>query len=86
MEEPKRQRTPYRIFLTYSMINLYLWKLSGDMKIAATIFGILVGIFLIVSGTLLPLPTTVSILVVCMGAIVITASISYLDYITSYRR
>jgi len=56
------------------------------MRIAATIFGILVGIFLIVSGTLLPLPTTVSILVVCMGAIVITASISYLDYITSYRR
>jgi energy-converting hydrogenase Eha subunit C len=56
------------------------------MKIAATIFGILIGIFLIVSGTLLPLDIIISILLVCMGAIVITASISYLDYITSYRR
>ena len=86
MEEPKRQRTPYRIFLTYALINLYLWRLSGDMKIAATIFGILIGIFLIVSGTLLPLDIIISILLVCMGAIVITASITYLDYIISYRR
>jgi len=52
----------------------------------ASFFGILIGIFLIVSGTLLPLDIIISILLVCMGAIVITASITYLDYITSYRR
>jgi len=57
-----------------------------QMKIAATIFGILIGIFLIVSGTLLPLDIIISILLVCMGAIVITGSIACLDYITSYRR
>ena len=52
----------------------------------ASFFGILIGIFLIVSGPLLPLDIIISILLVCMGAIVITASIAYLDYITSYRR
>jgi hypothetical protein len=55
------------------------------MRIAATIFGILVGMFLIVSGTLLPLPTTVSILVVCMGATTIAACIAYIDFVTSYK-
>jgi hypothetical protein len=56
------------------------------MKIAATIFGILIGIFLIVSGTLLPLDIIISILLVCMGAVIIAGSIAFLDYITSYRR
>ena len=56
------------------------------MKIAATIFGILVGIFLIISGTLLPFDIYVSIAIVCMGAVIITGSIAFLDYITSYRR
>ena len=55
------------------------------MRIAATIFGILVGIFLIVSGTLLPLPTTVSILVVCMGAVIVAACIAYIDFVTTYK-
>jgi hypothetical protein len=55
------------------------------MRIAATIFGILVGIFLIVSGTLLPLPTTVSILLVCMGAATIAACVAYIDFVTSYK-
>ena len=57
-----------------------------QMKIAATIFGILIGIFLIISGTLLPFDIYVSIAIVCMGAVIITGSIACLDYITSYRR
>ena len=56
------------------------------MKLAATIFGILIGIFLIISGTLLPFDIYVSIAIVCMGAVIITGSIAYLDYIISYRR
>ncbi len=55
------------------------------MRIAATIFGILVGLFLILSGTLLPLPTTVSIIVVCMGAATIVACVAYIDFLTSYK-
>lgn len=55
-----------------------------SLKIVATIFGILVGIFLIVSGTLLPLPITISILMVCMGATTIAACVAYIDYLTSY--
>jgi hypothetical protein len=55
------------------------------MRIVATIFGILVGLFLIVSGTLLPLPTTISILIVCMGAATIAACVAYIDYITAYK-
>ena len=56
------------------------------MKVTATIFGILIGLFLIVSGTLLPFDITISILIVCIGAFIIAGSIACLDYITSYRR
>ena len=66
------------------LTNLLRWR-SNNMRIAATIFGILVGIFLIVSGTLLPLPTTVSILLVCMGAATIAACVAYIDFVTSYK-
>jgi len=56
------------------------------MKIAATIFLILIGLCFIVSGTLLPFGITISILIVCIGAVIIAGSIACLDYITSYRR
>tara|TARA_A100000172_G_scaffold51927_1_gene32756 strand:- start:8435 stop:8596 length:162 start_codon:yes stop_codon:yes gene_type:complete len=53
------------------------------MKIAATIFGILIGIFLIISGTLLSFDIAISILLVCKGAIAVVASLLYLDYIAA---
>ena len=56
------------------------------MKIAATIFGILLGIALLILGTLLNININVSIAMVCAGAAIITGSISCLDRAISYRR
>jgi len=55
-------------------------------KIKFKVFGLLVGLFLIVSGILLPFDIYISTLLVVMGAVMITACIACLDYITSYRR
>ena len=48
-------------------------------KIAVTL-GILVGIFLILSGTLLPFELILQMLLSLMGLIIIIACIVYLDY------
>jgi len=58
----------------------------NTILLAATVFGLLVGLFLIVSGILLPFDIYISTLLVVMGAVMITACIACLDYITSYRR
>ena len=59
---------------------------KNTMLLAATVFGLLVGLFLIVSGILLPFDIYISTLLVVMGAVMITACIACLDYLTSYRR
>jgi hypothetical protein len=56
------------------------------MKIAATIFGISLGIALLIIGTLLYINIYVSILIVCAGVAIITSSIYCLDRAISYRR
>ena len=49
-------------------------------KIAVTL-GILVGIFLILSGTLLPFDLTLQVLLSLMGMVIVVACIVYLDYV-----
>jgi hypothetical protein len=58
----------------------------NTILLAATVFGMLVALFLIVSGILLPFDIYISTLLVVMGAVMITACIACLDYLTSYRR
>tara|TARA_R110000744_G_scaffold236952_1_gene354473 strand:- start:758 stop:949 length:192 start_codon:yes stop_codon:yes gene_type:complete len=47
----------------------------------APVFGILIGIFLILSGIFLPFHTTLQVLLSLMGLAVIVACIVYLDYV-----
>jgi len=49
---------------------------KNTMLLAATVFGLLVGLFLIVSGILLPFDIYISTLLIVMGAVMITACIA----------